>query len=191
MTVSEALRTFIAIELGPQVQKTLGAVQEQLRKADADIRWVKPGNIHLTLKFLGEISVKKIKAVSESFPSIFSAFHAFDIAVPHLGVFPGKGNPRVLWAGIEQGAAQATAIAQAVEDYLAKLGFPKERKEFVPHITLGRVRSKRNLPALQAALNDFVFPQPCRGRVSAVTLFKSTLTPQGSIYEPLIEARLA
>ena len=96
----QTIRTFIALEFDPSIKEAIGSIQDQLKKTGADVKWVKPKNIHLTLKFLGHISPKKLKSVLEIFPTLFNNFPAFEIDISHLGVFPRLEQPKVIWVGI-------------------------------------------------------------------------------------------
>ena len=184
------IRTFIAIELNQQIQDTLKDTQNDLQKLDVDARWVKPSNIHLTLKFLGNISPKKLKAIQEIFPEMFKNFSPFDISLAHLGVFPKINRPRIIWAGIEDKDNKVQTLAETAENHLCRLGFPKERKEFSPHVTIARLRSLKNQALPSQRIKEYSFPEGLTQTVRHVILFKSTLTPQGSIYEPLSTAEL-
>ena len=183
--MSQMLRTFIAVEIGPDVQKSLKTIQEHLKTPGADVKWVNPSIIHLTLKFLGEIPSEKVKKVSEWLPEISVRFGRIRTSINHLGVFPSSGMPRVVWAGMEENAEQLIHLAQSLEEALGKIGFAKEKKSFHPHVTLGRVRSSRCCDQLRKAIQEYAFPSPLTFSVEKIIFFQSTLTPQGSIYTPL------
>ena len=118
-------RTFIAIELTEDIRNALKKIQEHFKKIDVDVRWVNAKNIHLTLKFLGNIPPKKLKSVAEIFPNLCKGFHPLKMSVTHLGVFQKPERPRIIWAGIEKNAEQLIDMAGQVENGLCKLGFPK------------------------------------------------------------------
>jgi 2'-5' RNA ligase len=185
------LRTFIAIELEPSLQLSLQNIQNELKSAGADISWVKPTNIHITLKFLGEIQQKKVKAITEIFPEIFQNVAAFPLELGGLGVFPNFNHPKVIWVDIKNGADGIKDLAMRVENALCGLGYPKERRpEFTAHVTIGRVRSMKNCRELVQAMQNFTFKGPLQQNISKIVFFKSTLHSQGSIYEPLATAEL-
>lgn len=188
--MDKTTRTFIAIELNEEVRNALKKIQEYLKKIDVDVRWVNYKNIHLTLKFLGNLPPKKLRSVMEIFPSLFKDFQPFEINITHLGVFPKPQRPRVIWAGVEKNADYLTAIAIQVENGLCRLGFPKEKRGFSPHLTVGRVRSPKNQALLIPALKEYTFSLELTQTIQQIILFKSTLTSQGPIYESLYTVQL-
>ncbi|MCK5579937.1 MAG: RNA 2',3'-cyclic phosphodiesterase [Candidatus Omnitrophica bacterium] len=179
------MRTFIAIQLENHVHQQIACMQENLKKADADVKWVKPSNIHITLRFLGDTKPKKIKAISESLPSFLEGISPFEIDITHLGAFPKIQRPRVLWAGIDKNAAQLMELAASIENGLCRLGFPKEERKFSGHITIGRVRSAKNITPLIEAVQGYQFPSGITQTIQHVIFFQSTLTSQGPIYEEI------
>lgn len=187
------MRAFIAIELTPEVKDRASCLQEELRRSHADVSWVKPGNIHLTLKFLGEIDDALLQKITVILSETAQGHTAFSVRLALVGAFPKIYAPRVIWVGIDKGDEETKKIAADLETRIAQVGIPAEKKPFSSHITLGRVRTPQNrqklVECLQGLMQD---PAPARPEmtVRAITLFKSTLTPQGSIYEVLSEAPL-
>ena len=187
------MRTFIAIELPKEIQDTLADLQEQLKTSGADVKWVQPQNIHLTLKFLGERDDKKVEKIKQTIDEVAKEKKSFFLSLSTLGAFPKVDYPRVIWVGVDKGDNEAKAIALDLEKRIAKIGIPKEERPFSSHITLGRVRSSLNLKQLAQGLKnqENVFTaKNLEFEVSQITLFKSTLTPKGPIYEALKEASL-
>jgi RNA 2',3'-cyclic 3'-phosphodiesterase len=182
----ETLRTFIAVELDKENREALERIEDDLKRLDADVKWVDPQNIHLTLKFLGEIPPKKVRQVQETLPELLKAFSLFEITIATLGAFPKPERPRIIWVGVTQNAHELTRLAHQVEEGLCALSFPKEEKAFSPHATIGRVRSPKNQAQLAEGIKNYSFA-PLTQKISKVILFKSTLTPQGPIYQPLAE----
>lgn len=182
------MRVFIAIELPDKIKDSLGNLQEQLKKAEADVKWVKPENIHLTLKFLGEVDDEKLKRISGAIEEAACENHSYKIRIHSLGAFPKIDYLRVLWVGVEEGDAETRKIAKTLEEKIMKIGIPKEERPFSSHITIGRIRSTLNRERLVEELKNL---QENFGKenlefcVSKITLFKSTLTPKGPIYEGL------
>lgn len=185
----ETVRSFIALELTPEVQSQLGQIQSELKKADADVKWVKPEGVHLTLKFLGNVSLELIEEIKKIIEQLAKNHQAFEMKISQLGAFPTMEHPRVIWVGIEQGKEQTQKLAQDLEEHLMQLGFLKEKRSFKAHLTLGRVRSARNRNQLKKLLLSVKFPQTTM-QAQTLTLFKSTLTPQGAIYQSLQEVKL-
>ena len=180
------MRVFIAIELPQEIKDTLGRLQAKLKAAGADVKWVDPKNIHLTLKFLGEIDEQISDRVSTKLAEICFGRKQFNLSLSSCGAFPNINSPRVIWAGIEQGDKEIKTIADAIETQLESIGILKESREFSSHITLGRTRSSKNRQELAKTLSE-LSTKPLKDQfpASKITLFKSTLTPLGPIYETL------
>lgn len=182
------MRTFIAIELPESIKAQLAKVQRELAKSNADVKWVAPENIHLTLKFLGERDDKKIKKITEVIEETGKTKKAYCVKLSSLGGFPKIDYPRVIWAGMEQGDPETKGIAEELEGKIAKLGIPKEDRPFSSHITIGRVRSPLNRKELVENLKmllPWFQKQNLEFCADKITLFKSTLSPKGPTYEPL------
>ncbi len=187
------MRTFIAIELPQNIKTYLSRIQEQLKASGADIKWVEPKNIHLTLKFLGEIDQNKLDKVIKILEDIAKEKNSFHMRIVSVGAFPRINSPRVIWVGIDKGDNEAKEIAKELEEKIAKIGIPKENRPFSSHITIGRTRSSLNLKNLVEGLNILAsgsLKEDLEFGVTKITLYKSTLTPKGPIYEILKEVSL-
>ncbi|MBU1124599.1 MAG: RNA 2',3'-cyclic phosphodiesterase [Candidatus Omnitrophica bacterium] len=187
------MRTFIAITLPQGIKEALSQVQNQLKKSGAEVRWVKPENIHLTLKFLGEIDEETLQSVCAALEGISCRHRFYTAEISSLGSFPRNASARVLWVGIEQGKEETETLSQAIEDELSTKKIPREEREFQSHITLGRLTSNLNrfrlieqllLAASRLKENKLCFP------VRSLTLYKSTLSPAGPGYEIIQEFSL-
>jgi 2'-5' RNA ligase len=187
------MRTFIAIELPEQIKDSLAKLQEELKSSGADVKWVEPRNIHLTLKFLGERDDKKVKRITEILEEVALNHRTFQAKIDSLGGFPNLHSPRVIWVGISQGDGETKAIAQDLEENICKVGIPKEDRPFSSHITIGRTRSPVGKDKLAQAITvsaEEIRKENLEFTVGLITLFKSTLTPKGPIYEVLKAASL-
>lgn len=200
------MRTFIALPLPSEIQERLSTIQERLKKNGADVSWVKPHNIHLTLKFLGERDEKMIKSIGEILEQVAGDTQPFYLRLSSPGAFPGINAPRVIWMGIDKGAEETKILAQELEDKIARAGIPKEKRPFSCHITIGRVRSGLNIQKLteelkriQTQTGDLTAGIPEKPgqdtsrfefSVDKVILYASTLTPQGPVYQPVKIANL-
>lgn len=184
------MRTFIAIDISEEIRDALGLIQSHLKYSGADVKWVEPHNIHLTLKFIGEIDEKKADAVKAVLDAVGKNFSAFDITIKDIGVFPKMEFPRVVWVGLDKGAEESKRLAQAIDEGLSKIGFQKEERPFAAHLTVGRVKSPMNKDKLKAKIKDCQPPASSPHKISSVILFRSTLTPSGPIYTKLHEAKL-
>lgn len=182
------MRTFIALELSEEIREELLRLQNELKKIDADVKWVNTENIHLTLKFLGEAEEARIAVVKEALAGIASRFKPFEMSLFKLGAFPDLHRIRVIWVGLDKGCSDAEQIAQSIEAELDKAGFAKEDRAFRAHLTLGRVKTGRNKITLTDKISSLeVEPKHCT--INNITLLKSTLTPHGPIYTPLYVAK--
>lgn len=186
------MRTFIAIELPQEIKDFLAQLQAELKSTNADVKWVAPENIHLTLKFLGEIDDKQLEKVVQIINEAGKEKDKFQVSISSLGAFPKIDFPRVIWIGIESKDKQVKEIAKDLEEKIARIGIPREKRAFSSHITIGRVRSPLNRQELVLDLKNKadLSGQNLHFYVTKITLFKSTLTPKGPIYEILKETSL-
>lgn len=179
------MRAFIAIDLPEAIHAALSEKQRAFRAACPEARWTRPEGIHLTLKFLGEISDVQVKQVTEALAGL-GGLEVFEIEVKGFGFFPDARRPRVFWAGLEAPPALAE-LAARVEGAMEPLGFPREQRPFRPHLTLARFNTPRPQPALQELLGQDVGgvrEPPLLGRfeVSEFFLYESKLSPHGAEY---------
>ena len=184
------MRTFIAIELSSEIKESLAQAQSHLKYAGADVKWVTPENIHLTLKFLGEIPEEKCENVKAALDEIAKTTASFELSIKDIGAFPNIEFPRVIWIGLDKGAKESTELAAKVDEALSKLGFAKETRPFAAHLTIGRIRSAKNKEALKEKVLGYGDRVTGNEKISSVILFHSKLTPTGSIYTKLHEALL-
>lgn len=185
--MAETIRAFLAVELNDRNKETIRKLQEHLKPLDCGISWVKPENIHLTLKFLGDVKPKMIAPLTGVLAEVCRGIQPIQTQLTELGVFPDIRRPRVLWAGLKDTGGKLTQLATAVEDALGHIGFKKEIRPFHAHITVGRIRTNGKLPVLIRELQSYVLPAAHEEIILSFTLFKSTLTSQGPIYEKLKE----
>jgi len=179
------MRTFIAIDFDEAVRRQLGAIQMRLKPKCPKVKWVDPRQIHLTLKFLGEIAEGQVAAVGEALNALARECRPFEVKVEGLGCFPPGGGVDVLWVGLKDLSGQLAACQAKCEDLIEPLGFPRERRRFSPHLTLARNRDRTNGPKIRAALAAEPPTVVGTQTVTGVTFYQSTLTPQGPIYKPL------
>jgi 2'-5' RNA ligase len=172
------------------VRQALGEAIDQLRPAARDVAWVAPGNLHLTLKFLGAVPETRIDSVAGALTDASREANPFEARIHGLGAFPSAGRPRVVWAGVTDGASQMTELAQRVDVALAALGFPRDDRPFSPHVTLGRVRRPGRNPALTDALETATTREFGRVPVPSTSLMRSELGPRGARYTELAKMRL-
>jgi len=152
------------------------------------VRWVRPEGIHLTLKFFGNVPEEKIPLLAQAASSVAQKFGAFRLRLAGLGAFPSERRPRVVWTGLQGDIKELTRLQQQLEEAFVPLGFPPEGRPFVPHVTLGRVKSNRGLAKLRHLIevNRKSVGQGWEEiRVDYLILYKSTLKPSGAVYTPL------
>ena len=181
------MRAFLAVELPSHARHELARLQDQLRDSRADVKWVEKDNLHLTLRFLGDIDERERQRVESASQLAAAAMSPVTVTLSSLGAFPSVSAPRVVWVGLGDGAESLAQLAAQIEAQLAKAGFPKADKPFSAHITLGRVRSPRNRLELVRTINDVVWTPPASFVVDHVTLFRSDLGSAGPTYSILRE----
>jgi 2'-5' RNA ligase len=181
----EEIRSFIAIEIPQALKSKIEELQRDLRRTGADVKWVPPQGIHLTLKFLGNIRPEDVENISQALEPVISCRPPFEARIHGMGGFPSSRNPRVVWVGLDRGKGEVHALQQAVEKKLAELSFPPEGRPFSPHLTLGRVRSSRGKPALAQGLEKLKEAEVGIFSAGEVFLFRSQLKPTGAVYTKL------
>jgi len=189
-TSRETIRTFIAVELPQEIQDRLGQLQSDFKVSMPDVRWTKYGNIHLTLKFLGDVPLSKIDKIGEALREVAAKFPAFTMSLADIGAFPNSRKPRIVWVGVQKGVDELKEIAKAIDSSMKRLGFPPEKRRFSPHLTVGRIRHLKNPTAMTEALDKSAVGELGKFTVERISLIKSQLDPAGSIYTTIKEARL-
>jgi len=184
MQADAPLRLFFAVPVDDAVRAAARAVIESLRRCGADARWADVDTMHLTLRFLGQTPASTVAALEKALAQAVAGKAAFDVAFDRLGSFKDRGLPKVVWAGIGEGAQRLGDLAGALNAALKAAGFPDEDREFKAHLTLGRLRSPRGASFLRKALAE-AKPLDWRLRVDRAALFKSELTPSGPRHSEL------
>jgi 2'-5' RNA ligase len=184
------MRAFVAVDLDPEIKDSLSKLINRLSRIEADIRWVKKQGMHITLKFLGEVPESKIPGIVQAIRKACNCRNSFHLSFKGTGFFPPQSRfPRVLWAGIEQ-SPDLFALHKKIEDEFKKLGFPKENRRFHPHLTLGRVKTNKNITSVLEELEDHKELIFGNMQTERVTLFRSTLKPTGAVYDVLSDIQL-
>jgi 2'-5' RNA ligase len=191
--MEETIRLFIAVDLSPGVREWLGRAKANLapRIPPGAVRWVDPGAIHLTLKFLGETPARRSGEIRAELDDLVRSFRPFPLAAEGLGCFPNTDRPRVVWAGI-RGDSSLGELHKRLEEALGRIGFPAERRAFSPHLTLGRVKdgvSGARLEEIGRAVESASMESAAGMDVNEVCLFKSVLRPGGAEYTVLHRAQ--
>jgi 2'-5' RNA ligase len=180
-------RGFIAIDINttPNILKLLN----NITKSNADIKLVEPQNIHITLKFLGDVQENNIDKIEQIIRDSVKKIEPFKIKLKGTGVFPNKNYIRIVWIGIMDTEILST-IATNIDENLSQLGFKKEKRGFSAHLTIGRVKSAKNKTHLLKAIDNYSNFEFASLEVSSIKLKKSDLTPKGPIYTTLKEVKL-
>jgi len=182
---STLIRCFIAIPLPSDIRDRLGVYLRDLRSVSRAVKWVRAENIHLTLRFFGEIGADKVERIKTVLPALKNVSSPFKMEISGSGCFPNKRRPRVFWLALgEQGSGELKEIYRRLEDQFAELGFERETRKFSPHLTLGRVRTETDFRPLHEKMEKMPFP-PTKFDVSGIELIESQLTPAGPRYTTL------
>jgi RNA 2',3'-cyclic 3'-phosphodiesterase len=176
------LRLFLAIDVPNSIREKVCEAQNFYKTLNLDAAWVKPANMHLTVKFLGDTSSDLIPAIKDRMAQIAKFSPPFYLTLGDVGVFPNVSRPRVLWVGFEDREGQLDSLKIRVEKEMTPLGFPQDKQKPVHHLTLGRIKSGKNKAGLKKALLSAGRIETEPFEVSSVRLIKSELTPKGSIY---------
>lgn len=183
------IRAFIAIEVPDFIQKEIAFIQDRLRRAAASVKWVKPENIHLTLKFLGNIEPGWVDRILREMDHIAGDTERFTLYIKGIGCFPNMRNPRVIWVGVEDVEKRAASLQLRLDSSLESLGFPREERAFTPHLTIGRFKSPSGRKEILDEVHKLGIPSLGSLEAEEMILFQSELNPQGAIYTPLGRAR--
>ena len=185
------IRSFIAIDLPQKTRENLAAIQDQLRQSQAGVRWAKPGSIHLTLKFLGNILPEQVDAIAAAVAQLVRDEPPITLCAAGLGAFPSPRKPRVIWVGLGGEVDRLANIQAGLEKALEPLGFAREDRGFRPHLTIGRVKDRRRLQSLIEAMSTLELPEFNSFDGNEIILYKSDLRPTGAIYTKLHRMPLA
>jgi RNA 2',3'-cyclic 3'-phosphodiesterase len=183
------LRTFIAVDISPSVASKIAKLIAELQAGRAKIKWVAESNMHLTLQFLGDVEPERIPEIAAAIEAAVADADPLEMTCRGLGAFPNLERPRTLWIGVEQGREELCDVQRRVEAGLAEQGFRPEKRQFHPHLTLGRVRQSRpgEIAELFAGREEFSAGSTT---VSEVVLYSSELAKEGPTYTALARAPL-
>ncbi len=188
-----SLRLFVAVNLDPALRPAVDQVRRRLVQAwpqgERLVKWVEPENLHLTLKFLGEVGEEKAEEVLAALEGL-AGKGEFEVRYSGLGAFPRPRGARVLWIGVVEGADRLASLAAWVEERLQPLGFPRETRPFSPHLTIGRLRTPAYHPELERAVEREARVEVGSQRVQSVEVMESVLRRQGPVYTVRASYRL-
>jgi 2'-5' RNA ligase len=179
------IRAFIAANLEHGLRDRIARIQERLKESRADVSWVRPENLHLTLKFLGEVEEAALTAVADAIGPVAARHAPLRLVVAGLGAFPQPRAARVVWIGVREGAEGLAKLHAELEAGLEPLGFQREARPFTSHLTLGRVRGPGRREQLAAAVTSMM-PEPVGDMLlDRIDLMRSELRPEGARYSVL------
>lgn len=185
------IRTFVAVLIAQELKAKIASVQEQLKKLAPDVKWVKPELLHVTLKFLGNVSEDALEQVFAAVDEAAAGHGPFDLSFAGVGAFPNPRKARVVWVGIDQGKDDIKALVETVDKKLAELGYPKEERAFKAHVTIGRVKDNGKVSeAFVRGIEDIDAGDLGSQRVEAITVMQSDLQREGPVYSPMSESKL-
>jgi 2'-5' RNA ligase len=178
------VRSFVAVDIEePEVVRRIENVQREVLQLGLDVKLVERENLHLTLRFLGEIPQSRINDVIKALSGVKA--NKFQIKLAEIGVFPDLSRPRVLWIGVSQGADELVKLANAVRQVVDKFAEHREEREFTPHLTIGRIKTSRNVEKMRELVARYRGVEFGVVTVDKIKLKKSVLTPRGPIYSDL------
>lgn len=180
------IRSFLAFELPEEIKKIIFHVSEEAKKFPLDVRWVKASNIHLTMVFMGNILMEHLEGISEAVSKACKMYGPFNISLKGMGAFSNRRNPRVLWVGLEGDIERMSYFRGTLQKSLKSFGVKEEKRQFNPHLTLGRFRKgsrpSEHLDDLLSRYQDLTSPV---STLEELVLFKSDLNPKGAAYTKL------
>ncbi len=182
-----SIRSFVAIDLSETVRRQIGALIQELRKSEAQVGWARVEGIHLTLKFLGNVAPELIEEMKPALAREAAKTGPIRIEAAGCGAFPGIQSPRVIWVGLRGEIAPLADLARRLEEALVPFGFAPEARPFKPHLTVGRVKGRARLQALQQMLLAHVGFSAEPFDAAQIVLYKSDLRPDGARYTPLFK----
>jgi len=183
--MSETIRSFVAIELPEHVIALLRGVQQDLSGNKFRVRWVQPDNIHLTLKFLGNIDSNDIDGIGAAMSNTIQGCGPITLYAEGVGVFPSVKRARIIWMGLSGHVQRLSEIQRKLEKNLAAIGFPEENRSFKAHLTIGRFKSAVNPKVIEPIVHKYSTLRSEEFTLNQFVLFKSELTPSGPVYSAL------
>jgi len=181
------MRAFLGISVPDELKPKISAVQDKFY--NFDIKFVEKENLHFNLKFFGEINDDQVKAIRKVMEDVCKQFKPFEIRIAGVGAFPSRNYIRVVWLGVKDGYQMLASLAEMLENSLEAMDFHSEER-FVPHLTLGRVKSGMNKNGLIVLLNELEAIEVGKMRVESIKLLQSKLSPNGPVYEEVFNCKL-
>ena len=182
MASKEFIRTFIAVEIPAGIKEEMARVQAGLKVSGAYVGWVRPEGIHLTLKFLGDVEASRIDELAAAVKDAAQGYGPVKLDVKGIGIFPNARAPRVVWLGVSGDVDALSSIAEKIEAGCERLGYPREKRGFTPHLTLGRVKSPGRRESLMRKVAEYEKAELGSFVADSISVMKSELKPSGAVY---------
>ncbi len=184
------MRLFVALELNEAIKASVRRLQDKLARNCEGVKWVPPEQVHLTVKFLGEVPDQDVPKIAEAVTVAGARSNEFVMNAEGCGCFPPSGSVRIVWVGAKDDGGQMLRCVSAVEDEMEKLGFAREQRPFAAHLTIGRVKEDRSRGQIRTAVSAAKFDRLSQ-EMKSMTLMSSVLSPKGPTYAPVSRARFA
>ncbi|MBD3382463.1 MAG: RNA 2',3'-cyclic phosphodiesterase [candidate division Zixibacteria bacterium] len=177
------MRCFIAVKISAEQKDRIASIIDDFRREDVRVKWVKPENLHVTLKFLGEVDEHNLPDMFSALEKSLTSCKEFDFSLKGLGCFPNRRRPRVIWVGIDEGAPELKKLAGDIDRTMQEFGFKPEKRGFSAHLTIGRVKDPRGIEVLTNRFDDIKFvSDSCT--IDEIVFYQSILKPEGPTYVP-------
>jgi 2'-5' RNA ligase len=177
------MRLFFGVPVDEAVRERVAELQQRLKAGAGKVSWEQPAKFHFTLRFLGEMPEERVPKVAEAADGVWAAARPGQVVLRGIGAFPTPRSPRVIWVGVGKGAEVIGGLEQALSAALEEaIRFPREKRGYAPHLTIGRVRVPRRDPGLEAAIAELADAEAGQFDVSQFVLYQSILGPGGSVY---------
>ncbi len=182
------MRVFFSVEVPDEIKDNIEKLIGGLKLGP--IKWINKKNMHITLKFLGNVEDEKIESLEDTVAKLVKDFGSIKIGFGGFGAFPDPKHPRVIWSGINGGAGKLKELANKIEDALSQQGYGEEEREFSPHLTIGRIKENIDIEALSHFIEKNEHTDLGSFEAKDISLMKSTLMKSGPVYEELKQIRL-
>ena len=176
------IRTFIAINLNSEIKNAISKTVEQASRIMPGIKWICDEDLHITLKFLGDVEENRIVEINDAISEALTNLPQFEISLAEIGAFPSSHRANIIWIGIDSGKDVLINLVGSIDNCLRKLGFMPENKLFSAHITIGRVKDPSKHRIIEEAFSSLEVNLPCSQMVESIDIMRSKLTSTGSIY---------
>jgi 2'-5' RNA ligase len=188
--VEEHLRSFLAVPVDPAVLENLGSAVARIKPDLKEIRFVRTNNLHITLRFFGNITENDVEEIKRRINSVISGYKIFKIKIKSISAFPNMKNPRIIWAGIQDESGKLKFMAENLNRLLSGIGEKEEDRGFKAHLTIGRVRSRLNPEYFQKIIYPCINNDFGESTVNRIILYRSTLLPDGPVYDSMADFSL-